>query len=99
MWFDVESAAKGEDPLVKKAIEWIQTPTYSGELQSKSLTKIYPNPTHNIITIEISGAGTQKIEIELLNVSGQIIFSKSFINSIFYQSNSNLNKNPTSLSI
>jgi len=44
VWFDVESVAKGEDAVAKKAIEWIQSSTYKHDILSKPMTRIYPNP-------------------------------------------------------
>jgi hypothetical protein len=81
VWFDIESAAKGEDPVVKKAIEWIQNALYTPDISNTPMTRIYPNPAAGMITIEISNTGGQGIEIELLNVSGQIVFRKDYMNS------------------
>jgi hypothetical protein len=45
------------------------------------MISVYPNPADDIINIEISNTGEQEIEIELLNVSGQVIYRKEYKNS------------------
>ena len=42
------------------------------------IIKIYPNPTGNILTIEISNTGNQGLEIEILHVTGEVIFRKEY---------------------
>jgi hypothetical protein len=44
------------------------------------LTRIYPNPTDNILTIEISNTGKQEFEIEILTIAGQVIYRKEYNN-------------------
>jgi hypothetical protein len=48
---------------------------------SNPMTRIYPNPADDIINIEISNAGGQEIEIELLTVTGQVIYRKDYKNN------------------
>jgi len=47
----------------------------------KNMVSVYPNPAKDIISIEIGNTGDQKIEIELLNVSGQLIYRTQYKNS------------------
>ncbi len=42
---------------------------------------IYPNPSNGLITIKINNKSEDKVNIEVLNISGQIILSKKFKNS------------------
>ena len=42
---------------------------------------IYPNPAENLVNIEISKTGGQETEIELLTVTGQVIYRKDYHNS------------------
>ena len=44
----------------------------------EQIIKIYPNPTGNILTIEISNTGDQGLEIEILNVTGEVIFLEEY---------------------
>ena len=48
---------------------------------SKPMTRIYPNPAADIINIEIGNTGEQEIVIELLNVSGQLVYKREFKNN------------------
>jgi len=47
----------------------------------KPLARIYPNPAKDIINIEIGNTCEQETEIELLTVSGQVIYRKEYKNS------------------
>ena len=55
----------------------VQGPTSIEEIR-ESMTKIYPNPTENILNIEIDYAGKQGLEIEILTVTGKLIFKKEY---------------------
>jgi hypothetical protein len=60
---------------------WIDTLKTNIEEISKPMVRIYPNPANDIINIEINNTGEQHIVIELLTVSGQVIFRKEYKNS------------------
>ena len=60
---------------------WVDTLIDNTTNLSMPIVRIYPNPADDIINIEISNAGGQEIEIELLTVSGQLIYRKEFKNS------------------
>jgi hypothetical protein len=45
---------------------------------SNLTTRIYPNPVYDIINVEISNTGEKEIVIELLTVSGQLIYRKEY---------------------
>jgi N-acetylneuraminic acid mutarotase len=44
------------------------------------ITRIYPNPTNNMLNIDISNTGKQGIEIEILTVIGRVIYQKEYKN-------------------
>jgi len=46
----------------------------------KPITRIYPNPTDNILNIEISNTGKQGLEIEILDITGAVIYRKEYEN-------------------
>jgi len=81
IWFDKESAARREDPVAKKAIEWIKNSTYVTEITASPMIRIYPNPAEDKINIEINYNGDQDIGIELFSISGQLVYRKEFQNS------------------
>ena len=43
--------------------------------------KIYPNPASDIVNIEFLFSGNMKTVIELLNVTGKVIYRKEYINT------------------
>jgi hypothetical protein len=45
------------------------------------LTRIYPNPTDNILNIEISNVGRQDLEIKILDITGTLIYQKEYTSS------------------
>jgi hypothetical protein len=49
-------------------------------LQSGNMISVYPNPAADIINIEINNTYEQYIVIELLTVSGQVIYRKEYKN-------------------
>jgi hypothetical protein len=48
---------------------------------AEPITRIYPNPTDNILNIELSNAGSQGIEIEILDMIGTLIYQKESTSS------------------
>ncbi len=60
---------------------WVDTLLINTEYLSMPMTRIYPNPADDIINIEIGNTGGQAIEIELLTVSGQVIYRREYKNS------------------
>ena len=66
-WSDTFSIMVKEPVNIKEIIE--------------PITRIYPNPTDNMLTIEISNADKQGIEIEILDITGKIIYQEEFKNS------------------
>jgi hypothetical protein len=42
------------------------------------ITRIYPNPTDNILNIEISNTGSQGMEIEILDITSTLFYQKEF---------------------
>jgi ligand-binding sensor domain-containing protein len=57
-----------------------QIPTFVPSLYDLKAI-IYPNPADDMINIEISNTGEEKIVVELLTVSGQVIYRKEYKNS------------------
>jgi hypothetical protein len=47
---------------------------------SEPLTRIYPNPTENILNIELHNADNQPLEIEIFTVTGEVIYQKDYKN-------------------
>jgi hypothetical protein len=47
---------------------------------SEPMTRIYPNPTNNVLNIEISNTGQQGLEIEILTITGEILYQKEYKN-------------------
>jgi hypothetical protein len=66
------------------SITVLATTNINAEDISKPIARIYPNPTADIINIEISNTGGQEIEIELLTITGQVIYRKDYKNSQGY---------------
>ena len=46
----------------------------------KTLIKLYPNPTTGIINIVIEGYREQNLTIEVLNITGKLVYSKQLEN-------------------
>jgi N-acetylneuraminic acid mutarotase len=42
--------------------------------------KIYPNPTDNLLNIEINNTGSQGVKIEILTITGELISTKEYKN-------------------
>ncbi len=42
------------------------------------LTRIYPNPADNVLNIEISNTGNQGLEIEILDITGKVIYQNEY---------------------
>ena len=55
-----------------------------GENESNSSINIYPNPVTNELIIEAKG-NKEKIEFEILNSLGQVVFKGSLIEKIVVQ--------------
>jgi N-acetylneuraminic acid mutarotase len=54
-----------------------QEPSNIEEIR-EPLTRIYPNPTDDVLYIEISNAGNQGLEIEILDITGTLIYQEEF---------------------
>jgi len=46
----------------------------------ETITRIYPNPTDNILNIEISNTSNQGLEIEILDITGKVIYQREYEN-------------------
>jgi N-acetylneuraminic acid mutarotase len=57
----------------------VQEPSNIEEIR-EPLTRIYPNPTGDMLNIEINNTGNQVLEIEMLTISGQVIYQKEYKN-------------------
>lgn len=53
-------------------------------IQSGNTISVYPNPAADIINIEIDNTGGPEIVIELINITGQVIYTKDYHNSNNY---------------
>jgi N-acetylneuraminic acid mutarotase len=58
----------------------VQEPSNIEEIR-EPITRIYPNPTDNILNIEISNTGAQGLKIEILSITGTLIYQKEFTSS------------------
>ncbi|UCH15589.1 MAG: T9SS type A sorting domain-containing protein, partial [Bacteroidales bacterium] len=58
----------------------VKEPTSLEDIR-EPLTRIYPNPTDDMLNIEISDAGSQGIEIEILDITGTLIYQKQLSSS------------------
>jgi N-acetylneuraminic acid mutarotase len=45
------------------------------------ITRIYPNPTNDLLNIEISNSGKQGLEIEIRDITGKVIYQKKYNNA------------------
>ncbi|UCH14920.1 MAG: T9SS type A sorting domain-containing protein, partial [Bacteroidales bacterium] len=48
---------------------------------TEPVTRIYPNPTNNILNIEISKTGRHALEIEIFTLTGKLIYQKEYRNT------------------
>lgn len=53
------------------------TATYINNIKSRSTIKLYPNPTESIIYLEVQDPGIEGYEVEIINISGKVIYQKS----------------------
>ncbi len=53
----------------------VQEPTGIKDIQEQ-ITRIYPNPTDNILNIEITNSDTKGLEIEILDITGKVIYQR-----------------------
>lgn len=44
----------------------------------KSSVKIYPNPTHDLLTIDLQNIGNQNITLDVTDAFGRLYFQKLF---------------------
>jgi N-acetylneuraminic acid mutarotase len=51
------------------------------EYLEEQITRIYPNPTNDILNIEFSNRDNQVLEIEILDITGKIIYQKEYKNN------------------
>ena len=51
------------------------------------ITRIYPNPTDNMLNIEINNTGKQVLEIEIFTITGRLMYQKEYkyINAHFVE--------------
>jgi hypothetical protein len=48
------------------------------EAISEPIARIYPNPIEHVLNIEISNTGQQGLEIEILTITGKIMYQKDY---------------------
>ena len=65
----------------------VRKETVNIENISEPVARIYPNPTDNMLNIEISNTGKQGLEIEIFSVTGKAIYRKEYrsINAHFIE--------------
>jgi hypothetical protein len=57
----------------------VQEPVGIEEIM-EPITRIYPNPTENILNIELNDADNQPLEIEIFTITGEVIYQKNYKN-------------------
>jgi N-acetylneuraminic acid mutarotase len=62
---------------------WKETLSITGEPVNikdikEPITRIYPNPTDNMLNIEVNNAGQQVLEIEIYTITGKLIYQKEY---------------------
>jgi hypothetical protein len=70
------SATAGTDGQPLGDPRWALTGVDVNEVSSASLILAYPNPTNGIVTIEYPGNGIKDATIDVLNITGQVVFSQ-----------------------
>jgi hypothetical protein len=60
----------------------VQGPTNVKDI-SEPMTRIYPNPTENILNIELNNADDQPSEIEIFTVTGEVVYQKDYKKGIY----------------
>jgi N-acetylneuraminic acid mutarotase len=55
----------------------VQEPTNIEDIK-EPITRIYPNPTDNMLNIEVNNAGQQVLEIEIYTITGKLIYQKEY---------------------
>jgi len=56
--------------------------TDTEEVEDFSLFSVYPNPANEAITVDLKGIGDQAFDIELVSLTGQVVYQQSFENVI-----------------
>jgi hypothetical protein len=50
-------------------------------VEQVSMTRVYPNPTANVLTIETKNTANHGLAIEILDVTGKVVFRKDYKNA------------------
>ncbi len=67
--------------MIRKTTTGGDDTTTSIKILHQNIISIYPNPSNNHIILEIDDLENNRINIEILNSSGQVQFSKQKINN------------------
>jgi len=82
---DITASQEGND-TVNVAIPVIQslTVTQATGLESKEYTefKMYPNPVRDYLSIDIGNQNVSNVEISIIDISGKIVHSKNYNNTV-----------------
>lgn len=80
--------ASGDDPELNDYL-WVDDLGFAGltsvnNLSSGTIINIYPNPASNVITVDVSSGKSEKIKLELLDITGRIILStEEYYDNVF----------------
>jgi len=77
-----KKAARKHEKEAKKAIEIIEEINPSKETtiaKPKVVQKVYPNPAQDFIDIDFETEESQEVLIQLVNITGQVLFSSNYI--------------------
>jgi hypothetical protein len=70
------SATAGSDGQALGDPRWIFTDVSTDDITAVTQLKAYPNPTNGLVTLEHSGNNLGNTAIDVLNITGQVVYSK-----------------------
>ncbi len=73
-----------EDPVNFTVWEGIQVITDVDEIRVKLNVSMFPNPTHGELTVRLNTLASEKVDIQVFSVSGQLVYQQSFLPSYEY---------------
>lgn len=77
-----KKAARQHEKAAKKAIEIIEEINPSEEeivAIPKVVQKVYPNPAQDFINIDFESEKSQEVQIQLVNTTGQVLYSNNYV--------------------
>lgn len=59
--------------------EFLLDPGVAIHDQALNISRLYPNPSNGIIHVDLAGFSSNKLDLSIADISGKMVFSKSFI--------------------